>query len=383
MISKEAVREYYTSFEGFYSGYFSNPKVSGAEWIVVCPFHDDHEPSLNINIKSGLFNCHACGAKGDFIDFYSIKTGKSFSDAVNDLGEQAGLRPQKPKISKTYDYYDIYGNPVFQVVRMEPKAFKQRRYVNGQWVWNLTGVERVLYNLPAVAQANRVLVLEGEKDCDKAVGLGYEATTSPQGAGKWQEGYNKFLAGKEIILVPDYDEPGFRHMIVIGQQLKKIATVKWFDYPNKPSKGFDFSDLVESYPTEFEAMQGIDSLIRSARVFDESNIAIPIPDTEESKKVKTWVTASPGEFSVKDLDYDLGIKDPEKRLERTRILEKLVAEKVLSREGKRRGVYRPYKTELETMDYLNSTGAFLPLWLPMGIHKMVGTLPGNIITLAG
>lgn len=384
MISKEQLKDYYTSFDGFYSQYFPDHKnLQNGEWLVVCPFHDDHKPSMNINVKTGLFNCHACDAQGDFIDFYCRKTGKNFSDAVNDLGTQAGLQPQKPKIVKTYDYLDLQGNLVCQTVRLEPKDFRQRIKKNGQWIWSLKGVETVLYNLPAIDKAKQVLVLEGEKDCDNAVALGYDATTSPMGAGKWYERYSKSLYGKEIILIPDCDQVGMDHMITIGRLLKDKATVKWFEYPGATQKGYDFSDLIGSYPNDFEAMKGIDSLIRSARLFNESNIIVPVPDTQESEQIKTWITACPGEFSVKDLDYDLGIKESKDRMGRTKILEKFVAEKILSREGKRRGVYRPYKKELVTMDYTRSNDNFLPIWLPMGIHKMVGTLPGNIIILAG
>ena len=384
MIAKEDLKQHFTTFESFYHEYFHNHRVLGnGEWQVQCPFHDDTKPSMTVNVKNGLFNCHACDAKGDFIDFYCRKTGRSFSDAVNDLGQQAGIQPVKPKIVKTYDYLGMDGELVCQTVRFEPKDFRQRTKKNGQWVWSLKGVETVLYNLPGIAQSDRVLVMEGEKDCDTAVSLGYDATTSPMGAGKWRDRYSKTLYGKEVILIPDADPVGIEHMKVVGRQLKDKATVKWFEYPGNVTKGYDFSDLVDSYGNEFEAMKGIDELIRSARLFDEAKIITPVPDTPESEKIKAWIKASPGEFSVKDLDYDLGITEPEHRLSRTQILEKFVSEKLLSREGKRRGVYRPYKKDLEIMDYTRSQDSFLPIWLPMKMHKMVGTLPGNIIVLAG
>lgn len=384
MISKDDLKAHYASFDGFYSQYFENPKVLlNGEWSVLCPFHEDTNPSMNVNMKTGLYNCHACDAQGDFIDFYMKKTGKGFDVAVNDLGAEIGLQQSKPKIIKTYDYLDASGKPVCQTVRFEPKDFRQRHKKNGQWVWSLKGVERVLYNLPGILKADRVLLLEGEKDCDNAIALGYPATTAPMGAGKWQQSFNSVLFGREVVLVPDCDPVGMKHMIDVGRQLQDKATVKWFEYPGKTSKGFDFTNLIDSFENEFEAMKQIDSLIRSARVFDESKIIVPQPDTKESEDVKAWIKASPGEFSVKDLDYDLGITEPSARMERTKILEKFVAEKILSREGKRRGVYRPYKKELDVMDFINADDSFLPIWLPMEIHNMVGTLPGNIIVLAG
>jgi len=370
--------------KSFYSRYFPEHKtLQNGEWLVRCIFHDDHHPSMNINIRTGLFNCHACDAQGDYIKFYQKKTGKSFQDAIKDIATQIGVQPIKPKIIKEYNYFDEKGVLVSQTVRYEPKKFSQRTKKDGKWVWSLKGVETVLYNLPEVIKANKVLVVEGEKDCDNAKELGYTATTCPMGAEKWQERYNKFLYGKEIILIPDNDQPGIKHMLDVGNRLKNKADVKWFSYPEKVKKGYDFSDLIGSYPNEFEGMEKIDGLLRAARKFDPTDIIIPEPDSKESEQIKKWIIASPGEFTVRDLDYDLGFQEILQKQTRTKILEKFVAEKILSREGKRRGVYRPYKSELEVINFKNAETNFLPLILPLGIHKMVKIMPGNIIIIAG
>jgi hypothetical protein len=383
MIDKKELIEK-ISFENFYSGYFpSHKKLSNGEWVVLCPFHDDHKPSMSVNIKSGMFCCHSCGAQGDFIQFYQKKTGLSYSGSINAIGKQIGLQDMKPRILKTYDYVDEKGVFVSQTVRFEPKKFSQRTKKGGDWVWSLKGVETVLYNLPEVIKAKRVLVVEGEKDCDNAKALGYTATTCPMGAGAWKEQYDKFLYGKEIILIPDNDQVGIRHMIRVGNRLKDKADVKWFDFPETRAKGYDFSDLIASYQNEFEAMEGIDGLLRAARRFDPAGIIIPEPDTEESERIKAWIAASPGEFSTRDLDYDLSIKGVQQKQMRTKILEKFVAEKILSRAGKRRGVYRPYKKDLETINFKTAETVSLPIILPLGIHKMVKIMPGNIIILAG
>ena len=44
----------------------------GGDWASArCPFHDDRNPSLSINITHGGFVCHACGASGrDVLDFH-------------------------------------------------------------------------------------------------------------------------------------------------------------------------------------------------------------------------------------------------------------------------------------------------------------------------
>lgn len=313
----------------------------------------------------------------------SEKTGLDFSDAVNSLGEQLGLKPMKPKIIKEYSYYDLDGNLVSQTVKFEPKAFRQRTKQNGQWVWSLKGIKPVLYNLQNVVRAEKVLLLEGEKDCDTANQMGYTATTAPMGAGKWRNGYNQYLKNKEIIIFPDNDVAGMTHLLKIGKELQKISTVKWCEYPEPQHKGYDFTDLVNSYENEFDAMKDIDTLIRAARLFNPNDIIIPEPDSAESEQIKQWIKLSPGEFTARDIDYELGFDTPETRQARTKILEKFVAEKVLSREGKKRGCYRPYKTELEKMDFLQVNDRYLPIYFPLNIHRMVGIMPGNIIIIAG
>lgn len=39
---------------------------------IVCPFHDDHKPSCNVNFDEGIFHCWACSASGDAFDFVKL-----------------------------------------------------------------------------------------------------------------------------------------------------------------------------------------------------------------------------------------------------------------------------------------------------------------------
>ena len=53
----------------------------------LCPFHDDHDPSLRVNVETGAFRCMACGARGgDVLDFHRQRYGLSFTQAARDLG---------------------------------------------------------------------------------------------------------------------------------------------------------------------------------------------------------------------------------------------------------------------------------------------------------
>lgn len=49
----------------------------------LCPFHPDRNPSMGI--KNNRFNCFACGAKGDVIEFMMRRDCISFIEAVKSL----------------------------------------------------------------------------------------------------------------------------------------------------------------------------------------------------------------------------------------------------------------------------------------------------------
>lgn len=53
----------------------------------VCPFHDDHNASLSVQVEGerGHFRCFACGEKGDMVTFHQKRTGLDFARAVRDL----------------------------------------------------------------------------------------------------------------------------------------------------------------------------------------------------------------------------------------------------------------------------------------------------------
>ena len=78
------------SVEAYYQGEFPNLRFKG-EWAkVVCPFHEDHHPSLSINLREGHFKCHACGAKGGgIVKFHAMRYGLPYKVAYTALMEDA------------------------------------------------------------------------------------------------------------------------------------------------------------------------------------------------------------------------------------------------------------------------------------------------------
>jgi putative DNA primase/helicase len=175
----------------------------GDGWKALCPAHSDKNPSLSVRHVDGktLIHCHAGCPTEVVLAALGIEARDLFEDG------SAGRR-----IVAEYDYCDENGELLFQVVRFEPKDFRQRRPDGkGGWSWKLNGVRRVLYHLPELIGARSVMVCEGEKDCETAMALGLVATCNPHGAGKWRPEFADKLKGKRVCIIADADDPGRKH----------------------------------------------------------------------------------------------------------------------------------------------------------------------------
>ena len=74
------------NIKSFYETFITFPKgINKVNSMALCPFHDDHHPSLSVNINNGLFNCFACGAKGGLIAFYQRIKNVDFKTALKEL----------------------------------------------------------------------------------------------------------------------------------------------------------------------------------------------------------------------------------------------------------------------------------------------------------
>lgn len=122
--------------------------------------------------------------------------------------------------------------------------------------------------MPEIIKAQEVIIVEGEKDADTIIALGFTGTTSPMGAKKWREEFNDFLKGKEVVLILDNDNEGREHMALVGASLKGTArSLKWVDLPNLPSKG-DITDWAAKFSNKEEAAERLSILIENAQEYN-------------------------------------------------------------------------------------------------------------------
>lgn len=72
-------------------GEYRQIEAFGGKFRSLCPFHDDHKPSLSIDPKFQNYRCWACGAKGDVFTFLQEIEGITFAQAKERLAERAGI----------------------------------------------------------------------------------------------------------------------------------------------------------------------------------------------------------------------------------------------------------------------------------------------------
>ena len=231
---------------------------------VRCPFHEDKNPSMSLNLAKAVWNCHSCGRSGGILDFERAMMATDTETAWSEIYRIIGMEPPKHdrKLVKVYDYTDVAGKLLYQKLRYEPKQFSQRQPdgKNG-WYYNLNGVKKVLYHLPDVISAKMVFVVEGEKDADNlidafaAAGLKNTAvTTTFDGAGKWKPEYAPYFTGRLVVVLADNDAVGKAHQQTICASVKPYAAkVKATELAGLPEKG-DVSDWLAAGHTVKELL---------------------------------------------------------------------------------------------------------------------------------
>lgn len=237
------------SYESFLALFPDKPrKKAGNGWLVICPAHNDHSPSLLVRPPKNL----------DYIADIKCMAGcaneavlKTMNLTMADLHRNSHSQKDphiKYEIDVIYNYMDANGKP-FEVVRTKPKGFYQRQpdgkdgYLkekdkDGKEHYSMAGIEYVLYHLPdiktAIVHGDTIWIAEGEKDVDNLYAVGLVATTNPMGAGKWLEAYSDSLVGaKQVNIIPDNDKPGIEHAQKVANSLSCKGT------PTKLLKPFD------------------------------------------------------------------------------------------------------------------------------------------------
>ena len=92
-------------------GHYIPLTKKGKGYSALCPFHDDHDPSLSISQDKQIYKCFVCGNGGNVFSFVSNFRKIHFPQAVAEVGALIGkpveLDEVPKKVSKYQNYYDL------------------------------------------------------------------------------------------------------------------------------------------------------------------------------------------------------------------------------------------------------------------------------------
>ncbi|ALY10604.1 DNA primase/helicase [Arthrobacter phage Tank] len=280
----------------------------GTQSMVKCPAHDDGSASLHVAPGSKqpvVMTCHANCTRDSILEaagidwqlFMAPRIENNLSKAAE--GEWTPVTDKEGRTlyaSHVYDYADEHGELLFQVLRIPKptggKDFRQRHpdeTAKSGWKWNMNGVRRVIYCLPEVIKARDegrvIFIVEGEKDADTIRALGETATTSPMGAGKWDESYSEMMRGANVVIISDADAPGRDHARAVRESLIEMGCVVEVMEPMNGCKdatdhfmrGGTFDTLIVTIPAEEDSKEsfGMDILDAIKREIKPATFVIP------------------------------------------------------------------------------------------------------------
>lgn len=67
-------------------------RAKGREYACLCPFHDDHNPSMYVVPTKQIYHCFVCGAGGDVFDFVMGYHRMEFREALEYLADRAAIK---------------------------------------------------------------------------------------------------------------------------------------------------------------------------------------------------------------------------------------------------------------------------------------------------
>ena len=89
-------------------GEFVKLEKKGNNYLGLCPFHQDNNPSLTVSPTKKIYTCFSCGAKGNVFTFLQNFNNISFVEAVKYVGEKSGIAVNIATYYSKTQYYEKY-----------------------------------------------------------------------------------------------------------------------------------------------------------------------------------------------------------------------------------------------------------------------------------
>lgn len=107
------------------SGYIRLQR-KGSNYVGVCPFHNDRNPSMSVNQPRQIYHCFSCGAGGDVFKFVMEYENLTFPEALKVLADRAGIvLPERDNMKEARQQADLKA----QIMEMNKLAAKYYYYI--------------------------------------------------------------------------------------------------------------------------------------------------------------------------------------------------------------------------------------------------------------
>lgn len=175
----------------------------GKNYFGICPFHDDHNPSMSVSPEKGVYKCFVCGNAGNVFNFVMEYEKVSFYEAVKIVADKIGVsidistsKKENTKKSPLYDIYNIaykfYQNNLNTVYGKDAKKYLLNRKID----------EDVIKNF------NIGLSLSDSELCNALKSKGFKDDDIVSSGVAVQNGNNIYDIYKNRIMFPLYDLEG-------------------------------------------------------------------------------------------------------------------------------------------------------------------------------
>lgn len=175
----------------------------GKNYFGICPFHDDHNPSMSVSPEKGVYKCFVCGNAGNVFNFVMEYEKVSFYEAVKIVADKIGIsidistsKKENTKKSPLYDIYNIaykfYQNNLNTVYGKDAKKYLLNRKID----------EDVIKNF------NIGLSLSDSELCNALKAKGFKDDDIVSSGVAVQNGNNIYDIYKNRIMFPLYDLEG-------------------------------------------------------------------------------------------------------------------------------------------------------------------------------
>ncbi len=140
MITEEQIEEIKkkTNIVEVISSYIPLTK-KGRNYFGLCPFHDDHSPSMSVSPEKGIYTCFVCGAKGNAISFVMNYENLNYVESLKVLGNKCGVTlnvntyKKKDNYDKFYEIYD-FTNKFYQNNLNTTNGHEAREYLKNRGI---------------------------------------------------------------------------------------------------------------------------------------------------------------------------------------------------------------------------------------------------------